>query len=314
MKSDSTRGRPKTVGRPDAAGGRDVFAALEQLVGPLERSLPGSAEVVLHDLAALPDSIIAIEGDITGRRPGDPATDRLLEAAAGGDLRTRIGYRTTSPTGRSLLSTTIIIRDAEDRPVAALCINRDVTDWTIIGDAARSILGCEELLAPEDGARGVADDRPVRHIAVDAEGGDGPVLGIADDDRRRQEAAAGRGGRAITDASPEVAAGGRLEETVRGRVAGTAPGDVALDGDDRVGEGREIVEDDLRGSGQRSLKGADELLERGEDIPPAGSIRPPDGFGTTACGIALHWAFHAPYLASWLPWEAFTVLLLGSTI
>jgi len=116
MKSDSTRGRPKTVGRPDAAGGRGVFAVLEQLVGPLERSLPGSAEVVLHDLAALPDSIIAIEGDITGRRPGDPATDRLLEAAAGGDLRTRIGYRTTSPTGRSLLSTTIIIRDADDRP------------------------------------------------------------------------------------------------------------------------------------------------------------------------------------------------------
>lgn len=136
MKSDSTRGRPKTVGRPDAAGGRRVFAVLEQLVGPLERSLPGSAEVVLHDLAALPDSIIAIEGDVTGRRPGDPATDRLLEAAAGGDLRTRIGYRTTSPTGRSLLSTTIIIRDADDRPVAALCINRDVTDWTIIGDAA----------------------------------------------------------------------------------------------------------------------------------------------------------------------------------
>lgn len=158
MKSDSTRGRHKTVGRPDAAGGRGVFAVLEQLVGPLERSLPGSAEVVLHDLAALPDSIIAIEGDVTGRRPGDPATDRLLEAAAGGDLRTRIGYRTTSPTGRSLLSTTIIIRDADDRPVAALCINRDVTDWTIIGDAARSILGCEEFLAPDAAERGAAGD------------------------------------------------------------------------------------------------------------------------------------------------------------
>lgn len=174
MKSDSTRGRPKTVGRPDAAGGRDVFAALEQLVGPLERSLPGSAEVVLHDLAALPDSIIAIEGDITGRRPGDPATDRLLEAAAGGDLRTRIGYRTTSPTGRSLLSTTIIIRDAEDRPVAALCINRDVTDWTIIGDAARSILGREELLAPDGAGRGTAgDDADGRGTAGDDADGRG---------------------------------------------------------------------------------------------------------------------------------------------
>ena len=204
----------------------------------------------------------------------------------------------------------LAIRDA-GRPLA---VPPTPPVGVIAGGPAPGAVGCEELLAPEDGARGVADDRPVRHIAVDAEGGDGPVLGIADDDRRRQEAAAGRGGRAITDASPEVAAGGRLEETVRGRVAGTAPGDVALDGDDRVGEGREIVEDDLRGSGQRSLKGADELLERGEDIPPAGSIRPPDGFGTTVCGIALHWAFHAPYLASWLPWEAFTVLLLGSTI
>ena len=156
MKSDSICDSPKSEersGAVDAAadgeadGDADreaVFAVLSQLVGPLGRSLPGPVEIVLHDLAALPNSIVAIEGDVTGRRPGDPATDRLLETAASGSFETRTGYRTTSPSGRSLLSTTIVIRDAAGRPAAALCINRDVTDWQIIGSAARSILGENE--------------------------------------------------------------------------------------------------------------------------------------------------------------------------
>ena len=156
MKSDSICDSPKSEERSGAVGAaahgeadgdahrEAVFAVLSQLVGPLGRSLPGPVEIVLHDLAALPNSIVAIEGDVTGRRPGDPATDRLLETAASGSFETRTGYRTTSPSGRSLLSTTIVIRDAAGRPAAALCINRDVTDWQIIGSAARSILGENE--------------------------------------------------------------------------------------------------------------------------------------------------------------------------
>ena len=156
MKSDSICDSPKSEARSGAVGAaadgeadgdadrEAVFAVLSQLVGPLGRSLPGPVEIVLHDLAALPNSIVASEGDVTGRRPGDPATDRLLETAASGSFETRTGYRTTSPSGRSLLSTTIVIRDAAGRPAAALCINRDVTDWQIIGSAARSILGENE--------------------------------------------------------------------------------------------------------------------------------------------------------------------------
>ena len=156
MKSDSICDSPKSEERSGAVGAaadgeadgdahrEAVFAGQSQLVGPLGRSLPGPVEIVLHDLAALPNSIVAIEGDVTGRRPGDPATDRLLETAASGSFETRTGYRTTSPSGRSLLSTTIVIRDAAGRPAAALCINRDVTDWQIIGSAARSILGENE--------------------------------------------------------------------------------------------------------------------------------------------------------------------------
>ena len=167
MKSDSICDRPKSEERSGAVGAaadgeadgdadrEAVFAVLSQLVGPLGRSLPGPVEIVLHDLAALPNSIVAIEGDVTGRRPGDPATDRLLETAASGSFETRTGYRTTSPSGRSLLSTTIVIRDAAGRPTAALCINRDVTDWQIIGSAARSILGENEAGLGSGGSGGV---------------------------------------------------------------------------------------------------------------------------------------------------------------
>ena len=162
MKSDSVRDHPKVEERSGAAGGdadrEAVFAVLSQLVGPLGRSLPGPVEIVLHDLAALPNSIVAIEGDVTGRRPGDPATDRLLETAASGSFETRTGYRTTSPSGRSLLSTTIVIRDAAGRPAAALCINRDVTDWQIIGSAARSILGENEAGLGSGGVGGVGQN------------------------------------------------------------------------------------------------------------------------------------------------------------
>lgn len=173
MKSDSICDSPKSEERSGAVGAvgaaadgeadgdadrEAVFAVLSQLVGPLGRSLPGPVEIVLHDLAALPNSIVAIEGDVTGRRPGDPATDRLLETAASGSFETRTGYRTTSPSGRSLLSTTIVIRDAAGRPAAALCINRDVTDWQIIGSAARSILGENEAGLGSGGSGGVGQN------------------------------------------------------------------------------------------------------------------------------------------------------------
>lgn len=189
MKSDSICDRPKSEERSGAVGAvgaaadgeadRDadreaVFAVLSQLVGPLGRSLPGPVEIVLHDLAALPNSIVAIEGDVTGRRPGDPATDRLLESAASGSFETRTGYRTTSPSGRSLLSTTIVIRDAAGRPAAALCINRDVTDWQIIGSAARSILGENEAGLGSGGS-----------------GGSGGVGGVGHNERNAQDERSG---------------------------------------------------------------------------------------------------------------------------
>ncbi len=128
-----------------AAFERDrIIAILSSLVEPLGQALPTSTEVVLHNLSQLPNSIVGVYGDVTGRRLGDPATDLLLEHATAGDLDTMIGYRTTLPDGRSVRSTTIVIRDTSGEPVAALCLNSDLSMWQSLERTARSMIGASD--------------------------------------------------------------------------------------------------------------------------------------------------------------------------
>lgn len=128
--------------RPTLDGER-LIAAFTQLVSPLGQALPGgTSEVVLHDLSLLPRSIVAIEGDVTGRKVGDPATDLLLERLGAGDRQSAyINYETVLPDGRRLISSTIILHDVGGNPVAALCINTDPSMWETVKRAAAAMLG-----------------------------------------------------------------------------------------------------------------------------------------------------------------------------
>jgi len=136
-----------TTAEPSALDAEQVLATLATLVEPLSRTLPADCEVVLHDLRRLPNSIVAIAGDMTGRSVGGPATDLLLRKAAAGTIATTVGYETRLPDGRSLRSTTVVVRDGEGTAVAALCINTDVSIW----QAVRAIA---ELMLPEEGSIG----------------------------------------------------------------------------------------------------------------------------------------------------------------
>lgn len=127
-----------------------IISTLQQLVEPIRATLVEPAEVIVHDLTRLPNSIIAISGDVTGRSIGDPATDKLLDAVASGNLRTSIGYRTTSPSGKELLSTTVIIRDSTNQPVAALCINRDISGWETLHSLTGALAGLSLSMCAEE--------------------------------------------------------------------------------------------------------------------------------------------------------------------
>lgn len=120
-----------------------IFRALSQLVEPLAASLPDS-EVVVHDLTKIPNSIVAIANSLTGRKPGDPATDMLLGEAAKGTVSTKINYATSLSDGRRLRSTTIAITDSEGNTFAALCINSDVSGWRQVARISNSMLGTQD--------------------------------------------------------------------------------------------------------------------------------------------------------------------------
>lgn len=122
------------------AENQHILATLAGLVDSFNRAMPGPSEVVLHDLAKLPDSIVAIAGSLTGRAVGGPATDMLLRAQSAGRLATRIGYETSLEDGRLLRSSTLIVTNSADEPVAALCINSDVTMWRTLHEVSRAML------------------------------------------------------------------------------------------------------------------------------------------------------------------------------
>ncbi|MEU4762111.1 aminotransferase class V-fold PLP-dependent enzyme [Actinosynnema sp. NPDC023794] len=110
---------------PAPAVTSEVLTALVPTVNSLATALGPGTEVVLHDLGALPDSIIAIAGDLTGRKVGGPMTDLLLGLVRRGTTQDLAGYETYAPDGRVIHSSTVFLRDADGVAVGCLCVNSD---------------------------------------------------------------------------------------------------------------------------------------------------------------------------------------------
>jgi predicted transcriptional regulator YheO len=119
-----------------ASGGGQVPTVDPKLRGlvPLVRGLAEmfgpNCEVVLHDLAAMPQSIIAIEnGHVTGRQIGDVPTDRMLHSLrnaeeGGGDVRLYV----SSQDGKMLKSLAVTLRDADGAQIGILGVNLDISE------------------------------------------------------------------------------------------------------------------------------------------------------------------------------------------
>ena len=88
-------------------------------------------EACVHDLAQLPGSLCYIKGNVTRRQAGSPATDmllRLLSQKNGAGIDHH-NYQSTTENGRTLKSSTTLIRNRKGKPVAAFCINFDTTEF-----------------------------------------------------------------------------------------------------------------------------------------------------------------------------------------
>ena len=122
--------RPASTPHPVAAGSvtHDLLASMVPTVHGLAAMLGPGNEVLLHDLSRLPDSIVAIAGDLTNRTVGGPMTDLLLGLIRRGTTQDLINYRTNGPDGRPIRSSTLFLRDADGAAVGCLCVNSVVPE------------------------------------------------------------------------------------------------------------------------------------------------------------------------------------------
>jgi predicted transcriptional regulator YheO len=138
----------KPVRREDP---RETFLieSLEILVEGIAKTFGSRCEVVLHDLrkpSSLDRSIVKIEnGHITGRTVGGSITDHGLRfLKSGRDDNIISNYQSSTKDGRILKSSTFIFRNENREPVAAICINFDLSDIMTLNIALQDIFKVSE--------------------------------------------------------------------------------------------------------------------------------------------------------------------------
>lgn len=121
-----------------------AFDALKKVVDLVAETFGPRCEVVLHDLRDLRNldhSIIKIaNGHVTGRTDGGPMSDRgLRDLRSGPEWDFSINYASVTNDGRALKSSTMLLRNNKGKPIAALCINFDITDIVNLNGVVQDI-------------------------------------------------------------------------------------------------------------------------------------------------------------------------------
>lgn len=105
-----------------------LISQLEQIAEGLSKTFSPFCEVVLHDLRDPQHAIMAIHNNLSGRQPGDPATELGLARIADPEYPQVIAnYQNQFADGRQVKSTSIGIKDSTGKYVAALCMNVDLS-------------------------------------------------------------------------------------------------------------------------------------------------------------------------------------------
>lgn len=123
-----------------------IFNNLKRIADAVVCLLGKNCEACIHDLTLLENSLIYIQGDVTHRKLGAPATDLLMKKLKqnAGKAEDMHNYRTTTADGRSLKSTTTFVRDSTGSPLAAFCINLDTTDFYNASQALMPFINLQE--------------------------------------------------------------------------------------------------------------------------------------------------------------------------
>lgn len=108
---------------------KPVFDLAIRTADMLVKMFGSRCEVAVHDFSDLKKSLIHIAGNVTDRKIGSPITDLVLNELAkhDNDVNDIANYKTQSKKGNVMKSSTIFLRDDENKVIGALCLNYDIS-------------------------------------------------------------------------------------------------------------------------------------------------------------------------------------------
>lgn len=105
-----------------------LLEQIKQIADGLGKTFAPFCEVVVHDLLDPAHAVLAIHNNLSGREVGHPATELGLARIKNPEFEQVIAnYPNRFADGRQVKSTSIGIKDAKGRYVAALCMNIDLS-------------------------------------------------------------------------------------------------------------------------------------------------------------------------------------------
>ena len=128
-------------------------------------------EIALHELKDDSNEIIAIaNGELTGRHLGSPLSNKMLEYLAGNLSETQnyvLDFETVSATGKTMCSSSMLIRGRSGELTGFLCINFDASRYEELARKVMELCGGGLQRGVHSGTRLIADsndpvEMPVR--------------------------------------------------------------------------------------------------------------------------------------------------------
>ncbi|TDD90408.1 transcriptional regulator [Actinomadura rubrisoli] len=125
-----------------------MLDTLRPVVEGLVATFGPNCEIVLHDYRRPDASVVAIAGTVTSRRVGGAMSEIGLDLLAQGDTaEDKLNYITRTADGRTIKSSTILLRDDTDHVFGALCVNLDITELRLAVKSMRDLIGEPEPAA-----------------------------------------------------------------------------------------------------------------------------------------------------------------------
>lgn len=128
-----------------------LLEQLQLIAEGLGKTLAPFCEVVVHDLRDPEHAIVSIHNNLSGRAPGEPATELGLARIADPAYPPLLAnYANRFADGRPAKSTSIGIKDADGRYAAALCLNVDLTLFKALQSAMGQFVQVDPEASPPE--------------------------------------------------------------------------------------------------------------------------------------------------------------------